>query len=185
MSFEDHKNDLLKAYDRYQRRHGNTGSPGSPPSLSAALDRNDLENAMLSDNSISALAAMTGGYMESEVLPDEDGIVPELDPDSLHRKREIDVKSFLDDIIDDVVRIVDGGEEEEKEEGKGEKEEEPTGDAEVKPTIEASQGVVTVSKDTDEKPEREQDAGVKEPAEKVRLKLQYFVSSFFIFVVNN
>ena len=172
VSFEDHKVDLLKAYDRYQRRHGSSGSPSSPPSLSAAIDRNDLENAMLSDNSISALAAMTGGYMESEALPDEYGNIPELDPDSLHRKREIDVRSFLDGIIDDVVRIVDG--EEKKEDGE---EEEPTGDGEGKAAtieVETRKEVVTVSKDTDEKPEREQDGKEQEPAEKVCIIVSIF-----------
>ena len=128
---------------------------------------------MFSDNSISALAAMTGGYSGEEVIHDEDGaVVPELDPDSLRQKREIDVQSFLEDIITDAVRMVDGGEEVMKkdgeEDGEEEEEEEPTGDGEGKKKMEVATVVTTGSSSKDnEKPQREQDMKEQQPAEKV------------------
>ncbi|XP_030836511.1 neurobeachin isoform X4 [Strongylocentrotus purpuratus] len=126
VSFEDHKNDLLKAYTHYQNQQSEDG--GSPRGVPLNISEAVAAGAKLPqsgrprqpDHSISALAAMTGGDgLDYEVVEDDpsnpypprERMVTEAELVRIRRKQE--VRSFLNDVIDKVVTMV------EKDEPKG------------------------------------------------------------------
>ncbi|XP_071511589.1 neurobeachin-like isoform X5 [Diadema antillarum] len=119
VSLEDHKNDLLKAYTHYQNQQGEDGSPRRIPlNISEAVvaaTRPGTSGAQ-PDHSISALAAMTGGDgFEYEVIEDDpnnpypprDRMVTEAELEK--RRRDLEVRDFLNEVINKVVTIVGSG----------------------------------------------------------------------------
>ena len=64
VSFEEHKQELLKAYNKYQNSQGAEGN-GATASISAAINAAQLES-LYQEDSISPLAAMTAGYSEAQ-----------------------------------------------------------------------------------------------------------------------
>ncbi|XP_041461017.1 neurobeachin-like isoform X4 [Lytechinus variegatus] len=137
VSFEDHKNDLLKAYTHYQNQQSEDG--GSPRRIPLNISEAVAAGAKLPrsgqpDHSISALAAMTGGDgLDYEVVEDDpnnpypprERMVTEAELERIRHQQE--VRSFLNDVIDRVVSMVE--KEEPKETAEGDKAEAVSTDA--------------------------------------------------------
>ncbi|KAJ8028510.1 Neurobeachin [Holothuria leucospilota] len=111
VSFENHKNEMLRAYNSYQQQQGQQGDGTAPPLTVAGAVAATTE-----DQSISPLAAMTGGDVEytvrerkqQEQAAAEDEI-PERDlGKQISSEREREVLTLLEDVMDDVVKIVEG-----------------------------------------------------------------------------
>ncbi|XP_022098981.1 neurobeachin-like isoform X3 [Acanthaster planci] len=146
VSFEEHKQELLKAYNQYQNSQGANGS-GAPASISAAINKAQLES-MYPEDSVSPLAAMTGGYGEQAGeghvaggAEDKEESKPATEPEPEAAEDKYIVKEVVEDLISDVIKIVDGksaleGQEGERDEADGS--EETSLDAAATPSEEKS-----------------------------------------------
>ncbi|XP_071786935.1 neurobeachin-like isoform X3 [Asterias amurensis] len=119
VSFEDHKQELLKAYNHYQNSQSGDGAA----SISAAINAAQLEDGVFHEDSISPLAAMTGGYAEGQTA---EGVKGESKPEANSEDTdEHFISKMLDSVINDVIKIVDGksalsGQDSERDEGSDE-----------------------------------------------------------------
>ncbi|XP_038055558.1 neurobeachin-like isoform X2 [Patiria miniata] len=144
VSFEEHKQELLKAFNQYQNSQGADGS-GPPASISAAINAAQLEN-LYHEDSVSPLAAMTAGYGEQAGegqaaeaagegqaavgAGEEDKRKPDTEPEPEVVDGKHAVTEILEGLISDVVKIVDGnsapeGQDTERDEADGSEETSP------------------------------------------------------------
>ncbi|XP_071847278.1 neurobeachin-like isoform X4 [Apostichopus japonicus] len=114
VSFENHKNEMLRAYNNYQQQQANGQS--APLTVAGAVSGSvqGAPAAGTEDQSISPLAAMTGGDVEYTVRErnkertDGDDIPERDQARGVSSEREKEVLTLLEDVMDDVVKIVEG-----------------------------------------------------------------------------
>nr|XP_006812132.1 PREDICTED: neurobeachin-like [Saccoglossus kowalevskii] len=103
VSFEDHKSQLARIYEQYQKQH-NSRVVNVSTTVSGAVDAH-IGDQLSDDVSVSTLALMAGGSADMKMS--EGGEVARPRPSHPEiNTREKEVKEFLDSVIDQVVERV-------------------------------------------------------------------------------